>query len=346
MEEESTIATSVCRIVYQTRRKRRHDGAAVRRCKLATTLTGCLLAPRRWQVAKFTALFESGSAADGFMDWVTARDGQNLIQPLLWYDPMICGAKVKPAEPTHVQRFCAPGSSPAPAETPAAPATVGAQSSPDPFPGVPAATPDTQQTDSPKPVAPPLVTSAPEGMSMGANTSARMASRSNVRAAAVAVCNQVFTVRWQLRILPGYVNQESAVASSRRWSPAADEHFYETTSMLLRLLTSRQMEPGTKADSDTIKLSGAMTHSTGRIGAFSDCGRGILKHVQYEFTFSSRHDARIFRDWLKPDDSAEVARSLRMLDPAGVCGAAGSVSDVQERTRCEVPGGAVHKFEN
>lgn len=312
-------------------------------------------------MATFSSLFESETAAEGFRRWVTRRDGRNLVEPLLWHDPMICGAKVKQAAPTQLVTHCSGGgqddgddpaaaSSPSPDPTTTPSATAGSRSAAVPSTDVPTvsegATTTPRPTNASSSAILPPETLVPDELPLGANVSARLSTRTNARSASVAVCNQVFTVRWDLRILAGYINQESAVAGSGYWSPAADEHFYSVTNVLLRMLTAHRMEPGTQPDSDAIKLSSAVTHSVGRIGSFSDCPRGVLKHVQYEFSFSSRRAALIFRDWLKPDDSREVARSLRTLDPSGVCGAAGAAGAVQESTRCALPEGAAHKFGN
>jgi hypothetical protein len=335
-------------------------------------------------VATFTTLFSSSNAAESFEDWVMSRDGRNLVEPLLWYDPMICGAKVKRAPAPHMQRFCtnADGSlTRAPLESSSSPSSMEQSTSDAPYSPVFPSSDDSprelssESLDYPPPAAPPstpvpdsfwdgltfrraatarggsttaaTVAATPSGVAaLSANVPSHLSNSDKQRSEAVAVCRPVFTVRWALKILPGYINQESGVdVRSGYWSPAADEHFYTVTNVLVRRLAGQRMNAGSSADSDGIKLSSGVTHSVGRIGS-SDCARGVMKQVQYEFSFSDLQDAIIFRDWLKPEESKEIAQSLRALDPSGVCAVAGTTGTVREGRRCEVPESALHKFNN
>ncbi len=156
-------------------------------------------------------------------------------------------------------------------------------------------------------------------------------------------CRTIYNVRWDLIVIPGYINEEEAVkedgASGRdkkKWSVLADEHFYLVTNVLVRNLAEQHMRDDgpISARNSRIRLGAVVSHTRGRIST-SSCGNQVRKHVRYDFKFGSRVAAEVFRDWLKPDDSRALVEPLAQMDPGGICAAKGETGAVIAEKLCE-----------
>jgi len=306
------------------------------------------------QRTTFTAGFNTRYDADAFEHWVTYKDGNNVVEPLMAEDPNYCGMKVRDDTRVYPLFDCGDGGG---SETSDESSSSSSRSDGSPR-NSPGGTnymddPYTGQTYADLVGYDPLYDDPPadghqqRAASIGINTALYFDTQTDTTFSAAGVagtatdaedsCRTRYQVDWELRVRPGTIaasQDDDDDDGPQAWSREADTHFYLHTSSLVRQIMSDHI-PGLAGQPNSldIRLTGAW-YTRDRIRD-SGCGRGVMKHVKYRFMFDDRDEAARFRDWVGADRSHYVVDWLERADPAGVCAAEGEVHDISSTWWCD-----------
>jgi hypothetical protein len=276
----------------------------------------------------FTAGFNSRYDADAFEHWVTYKDGQNVVEPLMEADHQYCGMKVRDDTRVYPLYGCDDGDGSEASDSGAT--SAGSDDSPrvissdgthymdNPYTGqsyratvgIPVDVPPTKSPAAEQRSADIGVATGPADLQPSTPSS--------------DPCRRRYQVDWELRMLPGSIGEDNSDRSRELWSREADTHFYLRTSSLVRQIMSDHM-PGLAGQPNSLDIRLAeASHSKGRIDD-SGCGRGVMKHVLYRFLFDDHEAALHFSEWLGADSSRFVTDWLKRADPQGICGSEGEI---------------------